>query len=296
MRPPSPQRAATMSSKLLLDEQLLCYQPALVRRLGLTEAAIVQQLHYWAQRSTNVHDGHRWVYKTYSDWSDEIGISSKAVRGALDRLRAREIVIAEQSPVNPLDRTLWWRIDHSKLNDEPGSPSDPEGSPSAPEGTSTRTRPKESKEYVHREESPTDSVDSDSPHDLFAYWQHTCRHPTAKPSRDRIAKVKARLAEGYTPNQIRAAIDGAAAQPFVGDTGKTFDDLELICRSGSKLEGFIDRATYTPQRPPTRIHRDKDALRDEVNERRRQAWERSQAARAATDATCTDITSDGDAP
>jgi hypothetical protein len=68
-----------------------------------------------------------------------------------------------------------------------------------------------------------------------------------------MAKLSARLSEGYTPEQIRAAIDGAAAQPFVNEAGKVFDDLELICRSGSKLEGFIDRASHTPQRPSSQI-------------------------------------------
>jgi hypothetical protein len=128
-------------SGLLLDERLLCYQPALVRRLGLAEAAIVQQLHYWAQRATNIYEGERWVYKTYGDWSGEIGVSTKAVRGALDRLRRDGVVVAMQSPLDARDRTLWWRINHKVLNGEstpsaPGAPSAPEGSPSAAEGSS----------------------------------------------------------------------------------------------------------------------------------------------------------------
>lgn len=97
--------------------------------------------------------------------------------------------------------------------------------------------------------SPTDSAELR----IFEYWQQTTGHTSALPSRDRLSKVKARLAEGYTPEQIRAAIDGAAAQPFVNEAGKVFDDLELICRTGSKLEGFIDRANHTPQRPASQI-------------------------------------------
>jgi DNA-binding Lrp family transcriptional regulator len=128
-------------SALLLDDRLLCYQPALVRRLGLAEAAIVQQLHYWAPHANNSHDGHVWVYKTYEDWSAEIGISAKAVRGALDRLRRDGVVVGIQSPVDNRDRTLWWRIDHDVLNangspEPPGSRSAPEGSPTALTGSS----------------------------------------------------------------------------------------------------------------------------------------------------------------
>ncbi len=124
-----------MSSALLLDEPLLCYQPALVRRLGLAEAAIVQQLHYWLRISTNIVEGERWVYKTYSDWADEIGISAKAVRGALNRLREAGVAIAMQSPLDARDKTLWWRIDYDALESEPGSPDAPRGSQSAPQGS-----------------------------------------------------------------------------------------------------------------------------------------------------------------
>lgn len=130
------------SHKLLLDEPLLTYQPALVRRIGLAEAAIVQQLQFWTRHATMVHDGHVWVYKTYADWSAEIGLSPKAVRGALDRLRKNGLVIAVQSPLDPRDRTLWWRIEYSALDDdEPGSPSAPEGSPGAPKGSSRARGP-----------------------------------------------------------------------------------------------------------------------------------------------------------
>lgn len=76
---------------------------------------------------------------------------------------------------------------------------------------------------------------------LFAYWQTACKHPTAKLTPDRIQKVVARLREGYAEPDIRKAIDGASASAFTNDAGHTFDDLALICQSGSKLESFITR-------------------------------------------------------
>ena len=78
--------------------------------------------------------------------------------------------------------------------------------------------------------------------ELFAYWQQQCGHDHAKFTRDRRAKIRGRLREGYTAEQIRLGIDGAARAAFTNDAGKTFDDLELICRNGSKLEDFIARA------------------------------------------------------
>jgi hypothetical protein len=115
---------------LLLDESPVFVQPSLVRRLGLLEAAIVQQLHYWSQRATRTHEGHVYVYKTYQDWSDEIGVSAKAARGAMDRLRKEGVVVGIQNPTDARDRTLWWRIDHDVL--ESGAPNAPEGSSASP--------------------------------------------------------------------------------------------------------------------------------------------------------------------
>jgi hypothetical protein len=76
---------------------------------------------------------------------------------------------------------------------------------------------------------------------VFAHWQTVCQHPTAKFTGDRRSKVEARLREGFSEADLIAAVDGAARAPFVNDQGKTFDDLELICRTGSKVEGFMKR-------------------------------------------------------
>ena len=78
--------------------------------------------------------------------------------------------------------------------------------------------------------------------ELFAYWQQRCGHGHAMLTPERRSKLVARLKQGYTPEQIRQAIDGAAAAPFINPQGKKFDDIELICRTGAKLEDFAGRA------------------------------------------------------
>jgi hypothetical protein len=77
---------------------------------------------------------------------------------------------------------------------------------------------------------------------LFAYWQVKTDHRSAKPSPERIRAVVSRLRDGYSESEIRKAIDGAAAAPYVNqESGHRYDDLTLICRNGSKLEDFIAR-------------------------------------------------------
>jgi hypothetical protein len=77
---------------------------------------------------------------------------------------------------------------------------------------------------------------------LFAYWQEQCQHPRAKLTPERARCIVARLKEGYSEQDIRSAIDGAAANAFVNDDGHKYDDITLICRNGSKLESFIARS------------------------------------------------------
>lgn len=87
---------------------------------------------------------------------------------------------------------------------------------------------------------------------LFVYWRdRTGKHPRLTVFGDKREKaVLDRLDEmiraGATPAEaaakIRKAIDGAVADAFVSDSGKRFDDLELICRDASKLDSFASRA------------------------------------------------------
>lgn len=98
---------------LLIDERVVVVQPSLVRALGsMTAAAVVQQLHYWMPRATAEHDGHRWVYKTAEQWSDEIGVTVKQVRSAITRLESLGIVLSCQPERSKWQRRKWYRIDY----------------------------------------------------------------------------------------------------------------------------------------------------------------------------------------
>lgn len=107
------------------------------------------------------------------------------------------------------------------------------------------TRPEQTKP-----ETPNPNVEPDDStvaRELFEHWQTVCGHPQAKPTPERLKAIRSRLRDGYTAEQVRAAIDGAAVGAFVDDKGKRHDDLTLICRNGSKLEDFIGRVNTRPR-------------------------------------------------
>lgn len=112
---------------------------------------------------------------------------------------------------------------------------------------------------------------------LFEFWKKTLDHPHARLTPDRVRALRARLREGYTEAQIAAAIQGCAASPFhVGenDQGSRYDDLTLICRNGSKLEGFMARA---PDGAPPPQSEDQEAKAAIVAEIRREMAEARKA-------------------
>jgi hypothetical protein len=206
-------------SDLLLNEPPLIVFPSLVRRLGLVEAALVQQLHYWSQRATRTHDGFVWVYKTYQDWSDEIGVSAKAARGALDRLRRDGLVVAIQNPTDLRDRTLWWRVDHDVLesgapSDPGGGQTDPGGAPAAPAGSSNARAPQCSAETTSES---TAEKRASAPEDAFPEDLPQALHDTA------IAVGKLLKRTALTRGQKKAVTRAA-----VGHAVLTFADRDHV--------------------------------------------------------------------
>jgi hypothetical protein len=99
--------------------------------------------------------------------------------------------------------------------------------------------------------------------EVFAYWQDKCNHPQAKLKADRKRKVLARLREGYTVDEIKLGVDGAAQAPFVAENGRRFDDLELICRNSTKLEGFMERAHSVAKDTPAALYQRLEARKQQ---------------------------------
>jgi hypothetical protein len=94
------------------------------------------------------------------------------------------------------------------------------------------------------------AVTQDVSPDVLAVFEHyRSYHPRAhkKPhSKMREwSKIRARLAEGCTVDDLKLAIDGCHRSPFhmgENDNNRKYDSLELIVRDGSKVQSFIELA------------------------------------------------------
>ncbi|NUK31018.1 DnaD domain protein [Parageobacillus sp. VR-IP] len=105
-----------MSTRLLLDEKPLVILPSLAAEIGLNEAIILQQLHYWLQESTNIHDGYKWVYNTYEEWREQFPFwSISTIRRIITKLEEKGLIIVGNFNKSKIDKTKWYRIDYEKL-------------------------------------------------------------------------------------------------------------------------------------------------------------------------------------
>lgn len=105
-------------SKLLIDDHPLQVLPSLAVKVGLNEAIILQQIHYWLNTSKFEHDGVRWVYNTVKQWAEQFPFwSDDTIARALKHLRDSGILVAERLGENKFDKTLYYTIDYTLLQD-----------------------------------------------------------------------------------------------------------------------------------------------------------------------------------
>lgn len=105
--------------------------------------------------------------------------------------------------------------------------------------------PLEEKSRVETEESINPlSSKPDLVMEIFSYWCNVMKKQpsTTKLTPKRMKAIKARLKD-YKIDDIKRAITNCSNDAFSmgkNDRQKKFNDIELICRSGEKLESFFD--------------------------------------------------------
>jgi len=55
-------------SKAIIPENPLLVLPTLAVEIGLNEAIILQQMHFWLITSEHFYEGQFWIYNSYSQW------------------------------------------------------------------------------------------------------------------------------------------------------------------------------------------------------------------------------------
>lgn len=107
--------------KLLFDERPLVVNPELACHIGLHEAIILQQVHYWvvinAAAKKNERDGHYWTFNSYPEWRRQFPFwSTRTIQRLIRSLEERGLLISGNYNKLGIDRTKWYRIDYDNLS------------------------------------------------------------------------------------------------------------------------------------------------------------------------------------
>lgn len=98
---------------LLQHEPGITYYPTLAKRTSVNAAILAQQIYFWQCKAGVgvMHEGQRWIYNSYEDWSEQLGMSIERVRGAVKLLESQGILISQKLKAKSYDHTKYYRID-----------------------------------------------------------------------------------------------------------------------------------------------------------------------------------------
>lgn len=105
----------------LFDKKPIVLDKHIAKAIGLNEAIILQQVHYWIEvnkkAKRNCHEGRYWTYNTIKEWTEEFPFWSKdTVKRTFKKLRQTGLMIVGNFNTMQMDRTLWYTIDYEKLD------------------------------------------------------------------------------------------------------------------------------------------------------------------------------------
>lgn len=104
-------------SRLLINEPPLQVLPSLAKEIGLNEAIMLQQMHYWLLKSDNEFTGVKWFYKTLEEWQTEFPFwSAMTIRRTLGSLEKQKIIKIGNFNKKKFDKTKWYTIDYQRVN------------------------------------------------------------------------------------------------------------------------------------------------------------------------------------
>lgn len=104
-------------SQLLISEPPLQVLPSLAVEIGLNEALVLQQVHYWLLRSTHEHEGCKWAYNTIEQWHEQFPFwSLKTIQRTLSSLRDSGHLIAKKLSNTGCDHTLYYTVNYDLMS------------------------------------------------------------------------------------------------------------------------------------------------------------------------------------
>ena len=101
---------------LLIDDYPILVLPTLATEIGLNEAIVLQQMHYWLKKSNHNYDGRRWIYNSFPEWQKHFPFwSVMTIKRAVYSLEKQNLLYVGNYNKAKFDKTKWYSINYEKL-------------------------------------------------------------------------------------------------------------------------------------------------------------------------------------
>lgn len=101
-----------------MDEMPLQLLPTLATKVGLNEAIVLQQMHYWltSRHNKNFINNRHWVYNSYKDWHQQFPFWSKeTIKRTIYSLEKQKLILSCKLREQRLDHRKWYTINYQEL-------------------------------------------------------------------------------------------------------------------------------------------------------------------------------------
>lgn len=239
-------------SNLLIDDYPILVLPRLAEEIGLNEAIVLQQIHYWLKKSNHNYDGRRWIYNSYKEWEQHFPFWSNAtIRRTISSLEKQELLFVGNYNKAGFDNTKWYSIDYFKLEgvskrlaqNEQTTCSKRADAVAQNEQTNTRDYTEITTETTNNNIlSPSSTA---YPYkDVINYLnQQTGKHYKSTTKKNQTV-IRARTDEGFSLQDFKKVIDNKVTEWTGTDMEKYLRPETLF---GTKFEGYLNQESNNNQ-------------------------------------------------
>ena len=234
-----------MASKLLIDDYPIQVLPKLAIEIGLNEAIILQQIHYWLNQSNHNHDGKKWIYNTYDDWNKQFPFwSVMTIRRTITSLEKQNLILIANYNKAGFDKTRWYSIDYEEVesvnrrcvqNEQTICSKRTDGSVQN-EQTNTRDYTENTTENI----SMSDKSDAAPYKTIIEYLNNKVNKRFSYKSESNRKLIKARFNEGYKLEDFIKVIDIKTNEWINDEKMKSYLQPSTLFR-GSNFDKYLNQ-------------------------------------------------------
>lgn len=238
-----------MASKLLIDDYPIQVLPKLAIEIGLNEAIILQQIHYWLNQSNHNHDGKKWIYNTYDDWNKQFPFwSVMTIRRTITSLEKQNLILIANYNKAGFDKTRWYSINYPVVesvnrrcvqNEQTICSKRTDGSVQN-EQTNTRDYTENTTENI----SMSDKSDAAPYKTIIEYLNNKVNKRFSYKSESNRKLIKARFNEGYKLEDFMKVIDIKTNEWINDDKMKNYLQPSTLFR-GSNFDKYLNQEVTT---------------------------------------------------